>query len=92
MRVDSRETAARAISGRRAMIQWGEPRDLLETAESRLRMIVDRHENSWFVTSSTAATAAAAGDATSVLAPTTRATTDDVIVAIPRNLGASVNS
>nr|KAF7420473.1 hypothetical protein H0235_010770 [Vespula pensylvanica] len=29
-------------------------------------------------------------DATSVLAPTTRATTDDVIVAIPRNLGAAL--
>ena len=64
-------------------------------------ILVDGHKNSWFAattttttTTATAATAAAAAatDATSVLAPTTRATTDDVIVAIPRNLGAAVNS
>lgn len=67
-----------------------------ETVESWLvDDLVDGQKNSWFAattTTTTTATAAAATDATSVLAPTTRATTDDVIVAIPRNLGAAVNS
>ncbi len=60
-----------------------------ETAE-RPQTIADKHENS--TVTATTTTVATAGDATGVLAPTTRATTDDVIVAIPRNLGAAVNS
>jgi len=84
-----------ALLVRDAITRWGIKRTMRrrqsETAE-RPQTIADKHENSTATTTTTTTTVATAGDATGVLAPTTRATTDDVIVAIPRNLGAAVNS
>ncbi|EGI61530.1 hypothetical protein G5I_10093 [Acromyrmex echinatior] len=81
-----------ALLVRDAITRWGIKRTTRrrqpETAE-RPQTIADKHENSTATTTTTTTTVATAGDATGVLAPTTRATTDDVIVAIPRNLGAA---